>query len=225
MAAVSASVMSVVQHNRRYAILKRALDVTVALMMLAPFGLLMAVVGLCIVMDSPGPVFYRQKRIGMHGEEFFMLKFRSMRTDADDAVHRQAIERFMNDLPLNDAAPDGACFKLAGDARVTRVGKILRKTSLDELPQLLNVLAGNMSLVGPRPPLPYEVERYGHYDWLRLAGKPGITGPWQVYGRSRVTFRQMVEMDVHYLLRQSLLEDFKLILLTVPAMIGGSGAG
>ena len=154
-----------------------------------------------------------------------MLKFRSMRTDADDAVHRQAIARFMSDQPLNSAASDGACFKLADDPRITRVGRLLRKTSIDELPQVLNVLAGHMSLVGPRPPLPYEVERYGTYDWLRLAGKPGITGPWQVYGRSRVTFKQMVAMDVHYLLRQSLREDLKLMLLTVPAMLSGHGAG
>jgi lipopolysaccharide/colanic/teichoic acid biosynthesis glycosyltransferase len=217
--------MSVVQHNRHYAVAKRALDVIVVLLVLVPLCLLIAVVSILIVLDTRGPVFYRQKRVGMHGAEFYMLKFRSMRVNNDDSVHREAIKRFMSDLPLNSSTTDGACFKLADDPRITRVGKWLRKTSIDELPQLLNVLAGQMSLVGPRPPLPYEVERYSHYDYLRLGGKPGITGPWQVYGRSRVTFKQMVEMDVHYLLRQSLWDDVKLILLTVPAMVSGVGAG
>ena len=114
-------------------------------------------------------------------------------------------------------------FKLVDDLRVTRVGRFIRRTSIDELPQFINVLRGEMTLVGPRPPLTYEVEEYGPREWLRLSGKPGLTGIWQVYGRSRVSFEKMVEMDIEYLEQQSLLEDLKLIALTLPVMLIGRG--
>ena len=223
MAAVSLPIRPLIHFDERYLLAKRALDIVLVLLLLIPLALVMAVVAVAILLDSRGPVFYRQKRVGVNGVEFEMLKFRSMRTNCDDTLHRKAVERFMSGKALNANARNGDRFKVADDPRITRVGKFIRKTSIDELPQFLNVLAGQMSLVGPRPPLPYEVARYRQRDWLRLTGKPGVTGPWQVYGRSRVTFKQMVEMDIRYLKRQSLREDIKLIVLTVPVMLRGSG--
>lgn len=204
---------------------KRVLDVTVSLLLLPVFCLFVPIIALLIRLDSPGPFLYRQKRIGQGGVEFDFFKFRSMYVNNDDASHRAATQQFMNGEQLNDGASTTNHYKLKNDRRVTRVGKFLRKTSLDELPQFFNVLRGEMSLVGPRPPLPYEIERYSQHDWLRLAGKPGLTGAWQVYGRSRVTFPKMVEMDIAYLQRQSLLYDLKLILLTIPVMFLGRGGG
>jgi lipopolysaccharide/colanic/teichoic acid biosynthesis glycosyltransferase len=129
----------------------------------------------------------------------------------------------MNGHILNEHAENGSLFKLGNDPRVTRVGRFLRKTSIDELPQFFNVLRGDMSLVGPRPPLDYEVANYSARDWLRLSGKPGLTGTWQVYGRSKVTFQKMVEMDIEYLQQQSLWQDLRLIALTPGVMISGRG--
>ena len=153
-----------------------------------------------------------------------MLKFRSMYRDTNDAIHRQAIERYMAGEHISGGPASSAPYKLARDRRITRVGAFIRKTSFDELPQIFNVLAGHMSFVGPRPPLPYEVERYSAHDCKRLEGKPGITGTWQVYGRSRVPFDEMVAMDIAYLQRQSILYDLKLIAATVPAALSGHGA-
>lgn len=129
----------------------------------------------------------------------------------------------MNGQKLNENSRADLLYKQVDDPRITRVGRFLRKTSIDELPQFLNVLRGEMTLVGPRPPLPYEVEHYSQRDRLRLRGKPGLTGTWQVYGRSRVPFQSMVEMDIAYLQQQSLRQDLKLIALTIPVMINGSG--
>ena len=140
----------------------------------------------------------------------------------DEALHREAIERYMANQALNDGAVD-LQYKQTDDPRITRVGKFIRKTSLDELPQFLNVLRGEMSLVGPRPPVEYEIENYSPRDMLRLCGKPGLTGTWQIYGRSRVTFHEMVEMDIAYLQQQSILQDIKLIVLTIPVMVMGRG--
>ncbi len=139
----------------------------------------------------------RQKRIGQNGVEFEMLKFRSMYVNNNDTTHREAIKQYMNGEILNDNGD--MPYKLGDDPRITRVGRIIRKFSIDELPQFWNVLRGQMSLVGPRPPLPYEVELYTSHDWLRLSGKPGVTGTWQIYGRSKVSFQEMVQMDVVYL--------------------------
>jgi lipopolysaccharide/colanic/teichoic acid biosynthesis glycosyltransferase len=183
---------------------------------------IMLVVALCIVFDSPGPILFRQRRVGMYGFEFSMLKFRSMYANNDDRVHREAIKRYMKGDTLNDS--DGPNkFKLANDSRVTRVGRFIRKTSLDELPQLWNVLIGEMSLVGPRPPVPYEVEHYSLRALRRLEGMPGLTGPWQVYARSKANFEAMIELDIEYLQRQSIWEDIKLIALTGPVMLRGDG--
>jgi lipopolysaccharide/colanic/teichoic acid biosynthesis glycosyltransferase len=208
-----------------YRRLKRVVDIAIAVVILLPAGLLlMAVVAICVAIDSRGPILIRQQRIGERGRPFTMLKFRSMYRDTDDTIHRQAIERYMAGEHLSDGPATSAPYKLARDRRVTRVGAFIRKTSLDELPQVFNVLVGQMSFVGPRPPLPYEVERYSAHDLRRLDGTPGITGTWQVYGRSRVPFDEMVAMDIAYLRRQSILYDLKLIAATVPAALGGHGA-
>lgn len=207
----------------RYVRVKRVLDVVLTLLALVPFGLVMAVAALAIRLDSQGPILYRQKRVGQDGVEFEMLKFRSMYHNSDQKVHEQVAERWMKGQAFDDGS--GLAFKLARDPRITRVGRFIRKTSIDELPQLWNVLRGEMSVVGPRPPVPYEVKHYSARDRLRLCGKPGLTGPWQVYGRGRVPFRKMVEQDITYLHRQSLLYDFKLMVLTVPVMLFARGGG
>ncbi|GAC1354240.1 MAG: sugar transferase [Ktedonobacteraceae bacterium] len=202
---------------------KRVLDYAFTLL-ISPFVLLVCmVIAICIKLDSKGPIFYRQKRIGQDGTEFEMLKFRSMYTNCDQVAHREKIMKYMSGEKLNEDGIGKLAYKNAKDPRITRVGRFIRKTSLDELPQFWNVLCGDMTLVGPRPPLPYEVELYKPHDWLRLSGKPGLTGTWQVYGRSRVTFQNMVEMDIEYLQNQSLWKDLKLIVLTVPVMVFARG--
>lgn len=202
---------------------KRILDIVFTLLIAVPVLLISAVIALLIVADSEGPILYRQKRIGRNGTEFEMFKFRSMYVKKDDSSHREAIKHYMNGSKLNNDT--NSPYKIYNDPRVTKVGKFIRATSIDELPQFLNVLRGDMSLVGPRPPLPFEVELYNSHHKLRLSGNPGLTGPWQVYGRSRVTFENMVEMDIAYLQQQSLWEDIKLILLTVPVVITKRGGG
>jgi lipopolysaccharide/colanic/teichoic acid biosynthesis glycosyltransferase len=209
--------------NTNYLKAKRILDVTFTIL-IAPFVLFVGViVAICIKLNSPGPIFYRQKRIGQDGIEFEMLKFRSMYINNDSNIHREKIIKYMNGEKLNEDGNDAMAYKHLHDPRITTVGRFIRKTSLDELPQFWNVLRGQMSLVGPRPPLPYEVECYSPHDSLRLTGKPGLTGPWQVYGRSRVTFHNMVNMDITYLKEQSLWYDLKLVMLTIPVMIFGRG--
>src|SRR6266699_1261249 len=205
--------------NRSYLQTKRVLDILFTLLILIPLCIIIVIVAIMIRLDSVGPIIYRQKRAGLNGKEFYMLKFRSMYVNSDDSVHREAIVQYMNGASLNGHARTDAPYKLVNDPRVTRIGRFIRKTSIDELPQFLNVLRGEMSLVGPRPPLPYEVEAYGSRDQLRLRGKPGLTGTWQVYGRSRVTFNNMVEMDIAYLQQQSIWQDLKLIALTLPVML------
>jgi lipopolysaccharide/colanic/teichoic acid biosynthesis glycosyltransferase len=209
--------------NTGYLRAKRILDLVFTLLV-APFVLFVGiVVAICIKIDSRGPIFFRQKRIGMDGVEFEMLKFRSMYTNSDQKAHQEKIAQYMNGATLNDDATGKMAYKVAHDPRITRVGNFLRKTSLDEIPQFWNVLCGQMSLVGPRPPIPYEVELYGPREWLRLSGKPGLTGTWQVYGRSRVAFQEMIEMDIEYLHQQSLWQDLKLVVLTVPVMVFARG--
>jgi lipopolysaccharide/colanic/teichoic acid biosynthesis glycosyltransferase len=209
--------------NTNYLKAKRILDVTFTIL-IAPFVLFVGViVAICIKLNSPGPIFYRQKRIGQDGIEFEMLKFRSMYINNDSNIHREKIIKYMNGEKLNEDGNDALAYKHLHDPRITSVGRFIRKTSLDELPQFWNVLCGQMSLVGPRPPLPYEVECYSPHDSLRLTGKPGLTGPWQIYGRSRVTFHNMVNMDITYLKEQSLWYDLKLVMLTIPVMIFGRG--
>jgi lipopolysaccharide/colanic/teichoic acid biosynthesis glycosyltransferase len=168
-----------------------------------------------IRLESPGPVLFRQQRIGLGGRPFMMLKFRSMYIDAE--ARRDAM------MEKNEMQ-GGVLFKIKEDPRVTRVGRFIRKASIDELPQLWNVFRGDMSLVGPRPPLPSEVADYGLADRRRLHVKPGITCIWQVSGRSDIPFERQVELDLDYIYSQSLKTDIKLLLRTVPAVILGRGA-
>jgi lipopolysaccharide/colanic/teichoic acid biosynthesis glycosyltransferase len=205
-----------------YLRIKRLLDIILTLVALIPVGIVMLVAVIAIRIDSPGPIIFRQKRLGINGNEFNLYKFRSMYHNVDSRVHEEATARFIRGDVIN-AADTKLPYKLGADCRITRVGKFLRKTSIDELPQLWNILKGDMSLVGPRPPLPYEVNLYTQHDLLRLAGKPGLTGTWQVYGRGRVTFAEMVEQDISYLQTQSLLYDIKLMALTLPVVIKGRG--
>ncbi len=211
--------------NAGYLRAKRILDIVFTLLILLPLCIVFVIVAVAVRMDSDGPIMHRQKRVGLRGAEFNLYKFRSMYVNTDDSVHRDAIVKYMNGQEMNvgTATAIKFQFKLSDDPRVTRVGRIIRKTSIDELPQFFNVLRGEMTLVGPRPPLPYEVELYTPRDRLRLSGKPGLTGVWQIYGRSCVTFQDMVEMDIDYLQHQSFWEDLKLIVLTVPVMIRGRG--
>lgn len=211
------------QVRKSYLRAKRVLDIFFTLIILVPLCIVVAIISLLICLDSRGPVFFRQKRVGLNGTEFTMLKFRSMYVDCDETTHRNVFKRYFDGEALNGNNGAGLSYKLVDDPRVTRVGRFIRRTSIDELPQFFNVLTGKMTLVGPRPPLPYEVALYKPHDRLRLAGKPGMTGYWQVYGRSKVTFQEMVEMDIAYLQRQSIREDLKLILLTIPVMIRKDG--
>jgi lipopolysaccharide/colanic/teichoic acid biosynthesis glycosyltransferase len=204
-----------------YLRIKRLLDIVLTSLALIPFGIVMLITAVAIWIDSPGPIIFRQKRVGANGEEFTLYKFRSMYHNVATSAHESATARFIQGGVLN--ADASMPYKLGNDTRITRVGKFIRKTSIDELPQLWNVLKGDMSIVGPRPPMQYEVALYSPHDLLRLAGKPGLTGTWQVYGRGRVTFQEMVEQDIAYLETQSLLYDLKLMVLTVPVMITGRG--
>jgi exopolysaccharide biosynthesis polyprenyl glycosylphosphotransferase len=206
---------------------KRTMDVVgsaMALLMLAPLLMLIAA---AIKASSKGPVFFKQKRVGQHGECFTFLKFRSMYVNNDASQHqkyvRQLIAGQAAKSPSSD--PNGGVFKLTNDPRITRVGRFLRRTSLDELPQFLNVLRGEMSLVGPRPAIPYEVEAYDIWHRRRvLEAKPGITGLWQVQGRSRVGFDEMVRLDLRYVRSWSPWLDLKILLQTPKAVMDGTGA-
>lgn len=205
-------------------VLKRTMDVAGSLFALVCGLPLFAAIALAVKLTSRGPVLYRQHRFGQYGRRFQFLKFRSMRVNSDSAIHRDYVRRFIaNGTPDTHAAP--TTYKITADPRVTPIGRFLRKTSLDELPQFFNVLLGNMSLVGPRPPLPYEVECYSVWHRSRLlAAKPGITGLWQVHGRSRVKFDDMVRMDIQYASTWSLWLDIKILLQTPIAVITANGA-
>ena len=223
---VESALIQAISINPGYLRAKRILDIVFTVFVLLPLCIVIAIVAILIRLDSKGPIFYRQRRVGWKGVVFDMFKIRTMYEDSDDSIHRFAAEKYIKGEVLNyNSAADDLSYKLSDqcDTRITRVGRFIRKTSIDELPQFFNVLRGEMTLVGPRPPLPYEVELYTPRDWLRLSGKPGLTGAWQVYGRSRVPFQTMVEMDIEYLQHQSLLQDLKLITLTIPVMIQGRG--
>ena len=201
---------------------KRALDITGSLALLALFSPAMLAAYIAVKLSSPGPVLFRQERVGRRGDPFTMLKFRSMRTDAGHAIHKDYVTWFITSSDKQPRA-DGEVFKLTADPRITRVGHWLRKTSLDELPQFLNVLRGDMSLVGPRPPLPFEVDKYQPWHRRRvLDAKPGITGMWQVKGRSRTTFDEMVRMDLEYARTRSLWTDIRILAATPRAMVKGA---
>jgi lipopolysaccharide/colanic/teichoic acid biosynthesis glycosyltransferase len=214
--------------------LKRAVDLTVATILLITLAPVLAAIALAIKLDTGGPVIFRHLRVGsrlrrMNGETwweattFYLFKFRSMVVDADERRHRQHIQAFVSGrLTPNEGSR--AVFKLADDPRVTRVGGFLRRTSLDELPQLLNVLLGQMSLVGPRPLPVYEVELHGREERGRLAAVPGVTGLSQVRGRANLSHDRMMELDLQYVRKQSLRLDVKILAMTIPAVFGGRGA-
>lgn len=205
--------------------IKRAIDIVgsaTALVLLAPIYLIAA---LAIKLTSKGPVLFRQQRLGQYGKAFTLLKFRSMRMDCDEKIHKEFVHQFIAGQVEASAAAEKPIFKLKEDPRVTRVGKFLRKTSLDEVPQFWNVLCGDMSLVGPRPPIAYEFRTYGVWHRRRvLEIKPGITGLWQVTGRSRIRFDDMVRLDLKYARAWSLWLDIKILLRTPVAVFTGDGA-
>src|SRR5215510_214612 len=197
-------------------LVKRSMDIVGSVLALLFFLPLFVGVAIAIKLSSKGPVLFCQRRVGQYGRKFNFLKFRSMHVNNDVTIHREFVQRFIsNENGCSQALEGSSPYKLTADPRVTPIGSFLRKTSLDELPQFLNVLKGDMSLVGPRPPIPYEVECYRAWHRARLlATKPGITGLWQVGGRSRVKFNDMVRMDLRYSASWSLWLDIKILLKT-----------
>ncbi len=214
-------------HKKWTGVVKRVIDVTGSLAVLLVCLPVLVLIAIAIKLTSKGPVLFRQVRLGQYGRKFTFLKFRSMQVGNDHTIHEQYVKRFIAGTQgIDQSEPDQPrLYKLTADPRVTPVGRLLRKTSLDELPQLLNVLKGEMSLVGPRPPLMYEFEAYDLWHKERLmAMKPGITGLWQVDGRSRVKFDEMVRMDIRYTRAWSLWLDMKILLRTPLAVISRNGA-
>lgn len=219
------------QESRKVALtIKRVMDVTGSLLALILFSPILIVAALLIKLTSKGPVLFRQRRVGQHGHTFDCLKFRTMDLESDSKVHQEFVTAFIKGQMGVSANGNGhgvvpAPFKLTQDPRVTPIGRMLRRASFDELPQFLNVLRGEMSIVGPRPPIPYELESYDAWHRRRLLEvKPGITGLWQVMGRSRTTFDEMVRLDLRYARAWSLWLDLKIILRTPLAMFSGKGA-
>lgn len=201
----------------------RALDIALALVLLVVSGPLLLLLWCLVRSTSTGPAFFRQERIGRQMRPFTMLKLRSMYADNDDRMHRAYVTGMLS-AQEEATARNGALFKLVADPRVTPLGAWLRRTSLDELPQLINVLRGDMSLVGPRPMLPWEAELLTEPYRSRFRVKPGITGLWQVSGRSRLSMRTALELDVEYVQRRSVAVDLTILLRTVPALFRGGAS-
>jgi lipopolysaccharide/colanic/teichoic acid biosynthesis glycosyltransferase len=226
------------QSRALYFALKRVFDIVVAGLLLLVLSPLMLVIALLIVLDSPGPAIFRQDRVGAwrqaRGHQpawgigiFTLFKFRTMQDGADPSAHRAYVQAYIENDNESMAAlqgEDNGVRKMVHDARVTHLGRFLRRSSLDELPQLWNVLRGDMSLVGPRPDVPYSVESYQPWHFERLNAIPGLTGLWQVSGRSQVSFDDWVRMDIEYIRNQSFWLDLKILFLTLPAVLGGRGA-
>lgn len=213
--------------NRRGRAMKRGMDIFGSLLLLALFSPVFLAIAAAIKLTSRGPILFRQQRIGEHGTAFTFLKFRSMYVDNDASQHKEYVRKLIDGQatkqPVNGAGE--GIFKLTNDPRITPLGNFLRRTSMDELPQFLNVLRGDMSLVGPRPPVPYEVDAYATWHRRRLLeAKPGITGLWQVQGRSRVGFDDMVRLDLRYARSCSPWLDLKILMQTPKAVIAGNGA-
>lgn len=224
-----------------YYFVKRSVDLLLTISALIILLPLMAFISLLIWLDSPGSPIFTQKRVGARRQyyqgipywqrvEFDFYKFRSMHVNATSDLHQEYMSAFIAGdtkrmAEIQPGENDNGEFKLSRDPRVTRIGHFLRKTSLDELPQLWNVLKGDLSLVGPRPAIPYEVEQYQPWHLQRFATMPGVTGLWQISGRSRVTFDDMVRLDIQYTRSQSLWQDFKILLRTIPSAFNGKGAG
>jgi len=195
----------------------RAIDLIGAMLALLITLPVMVLAAIAVRVTSKGPVLFRQERVGRSGDRFSMLKFRTMRSGADAAAHRRYVASLIRGQALEQG--DAGLYKLVDDERVTSVGRALRKLSIDELPQLLNVVMGDMRLVGPRPALPFEVDLYEDWQLRRLSVKPGMTGLWQVSGRSRLTYEDMVRLDLSYIDSWSPLKDIRILLRTVPAIM------
>jgi lipopolysaccharide/colanic/teichoic acid biosynthesis glycosyltransferase len=203
--------------------IKRGIDILGSILGMMIISPLMLIVALAIKISSPGPIIFKQIRLGMKGEKFSLYKFRSMYWNCDDLAHRKYVANLIGARheTINQGSTKTPFFKMKADARITPLGRIMRKLSLDELPQLFNVLKGDMSLVGPRPPLSYEIEKYEPWHVRRIFEmKPGITGLWQVSGRNKTTFNEMVRLDLRFVKSWSLWMDFKIILKTFKEVIG-----
>jgi lipopolysaccharide/colanic/teichoic acid biosynthesis glycosyltransferase len=209
-------------------VVKRGIDILGSAVLLLLLSPILAVIALAIKLTSKGPVIFEQERLGQFGTKFKCLKFRTMYTNNDPKIHREYVQNFIAGQTENAAGSNNSgpvVYKLTNDPRVTPVGQFLRKTSLDEFPQFLNVLRGEMSLVGPRPPVPYEFEMYDYWHRRRVFElKPGVTGLWQVNGRSRTCFDDMVRLDLRYSQTWSLWLDLKILLATPRAVVAGNGA-
>jgi lipopolysaccharide/colanic/teichoic acid biosynthesis glycosyltransferase len=208
-------------------ILKRMIDISGSLLALILSAPLFLAIAIAIKATSRGPILFRQERVGLHGRKFIFLKFRSMYSQSSHTIHEEYVKQFISGSAgsRQNSAKNNCVYKLVCDPRVTRIGTFLRRSSLDELPQLVNVLKGEMSLVGPRPPIPYEVDRYDVWHRMRfLTVKPGLTGLWQVKGRSRTTFDEMVRLDLRYATSWSLWLDLSILIQTPFAVLRGDGA-
>ena len=203
-----------------YAAFKRGVDTLGALVLLLLLCPLFLVVALAVVIDSGWPIFYRGERVGRNAHTFQVLKFRSMRVNADSSVHAE----YLRDLLSGHAEANGGIYKIPSDPRITRVGGFLRKSSIDEFPQLLNVLRGQMSLVGPRPEVPYALADYEPWMFRRFEVQPGMTGLWQVSGRGQLSVRDMLRLDVEYAERCDIGLDVGILVRTLPAVLRGTGA-
>ena len=208
-------------------IFKRYFDISISLFAIILLSPIFLFISIFIKITSPGPVFFKQGRVGYMGKIFTIYKFRTMYQVEDEQIHKQYVKNFINNsnLKIEDSGQDNQVYKIINDPRVTPIGRFLRRTSLDEIGQFINVLKGEMSLVGPRPPIPYEVEMYDLWHKRRfLTTKPGITGLWQIYGRNTIEFNDMVRLDLAYVKNWSLSLDFKIILKTIKAVLSMKGA-
>jgi exopolysaccharide biosynthesis polyprenyl glycosylphosphotransferase len=203
--------------------MKRAMDVAIAGSALALTSPVLLATAIAVKLESRGPVFFHQERVGRDGRKFLIHKFRSMRLDVDDSAHRALVTKMIAG-DNGGMESNGGAHKLTADPRVTRVGRFIRRYSIDELPQLFNVLKGDMSLVGPRPPIAYEVEEYTTWHRRRLSIRPGVTGLWQTMGRSKRTYNQMVKLDIFYIEHWSLWLDLRILYKTLGVVIRGSDA-
>lgn len=225
--AIYHDIFDVEKKKRLPLLVKRVMDVlgaAIALVLLSPVFVVLAIL---IKLTSKGPIFFRQQRVGKYGHPFEFLKFRSMYASTDAAIHKEYVKKFIAGKAARASTAGGkiAPYKITNDPRVTRIGRIMRRSSLDEIPQFWHVLEGSMSLVGPRPPIPYEIEGYDIWHRRRLLeSRPGITGLWQVHGRSKTTFDEMVRLDLQYSRKWSLPLDLKILLLTPRAVLSGEGA-
>ena len=201
-----------------YDFIKRVIDISISLILLILLIPILIVVSILIKLESTGPVFFRQSRIGQNGHPFTIYKFRTMYVYANENIQRKYLKEILekeNEQPV---------FRIVDDPKITRIGRFLRITSLDELPQLINILKGDMSLVGPRPSLPFEYSKYEDWQKERVTVKPGITGLWQISGRFRMSYDEMVKLDISYIKKRSILLDIEILIKTVSLVLTGKGA-